>query len=114
MYDPLRFRLLLLTSAEPRTVTELAEAVGRPRGRLYYHVHKLEEHGLLTVAGQHTVGTRVEHSYRARYSSFRLSPRCAGTLSPAPTRRCPAWCTTWWTGSSTRTRRWPPRARCCC
>lgn len=77
VYDPLRFRLLLLTTS-PQTVTELAEAVGVPRGRLYYHVHRLEEHGLIEVAGERTVGTRVERSYRARYSSFRLAPSLRG------------------------------------
>lgn len=77
VYDPLRFRLLLLTTT-PQTVTELAETVGVPRGRLYYHVHRLEEHGLLEVAGERTVGTRVERSYRARYSSFRLAPSLRG------------------------------------
>lgn len=78
VYDPLRFRLLRLTAGTPRSVAELAEQVGVPRGRLYYHVNLLLEHKVLAIVEERPSGTRVERYYRAVHSSYRLSPGLRG------------------------------------
>jgi DNA-binding transcriptional ArsR family regulator len=58
LFDPLRFRLFGLMRT-PHSVPELARAVEMPADRLYYHVRRLVECGLVhqvdaRVAGRHT------------------------------------------------------------
>ena len=48
--DPLRYRMLDLL-ARPRSVRELAAALGRPPDRLYYHLNRLHVAGLVEPAG---------------------------------------------------------------
>jgi DNA-binding transcriptional ArsR family regulator len=47
--DPLRHHILTLLDT-PKTVKELAEAIGRPPDRLYYHMGVLERAGLVKAA----------------------------------------------------------------
>jgi len=46
--DPLRHEILALLDS-PRAVRELAEHLGRPPDRLYYHLRLLEQHGLIVA-----------------------------------------------------------------
>ena len=55
MADPLRAKLLGLF-AVPATIQELAAQLNVPVTRLYYHVHLLEEHGLIQVVDSHPTG----------------------------------------------------------
>jgi DNA-binding transcriptional ArsR family regulator len=48
--DPLRIRLLEWLAEAPRSARQLADCVGLPADRLYYHLGQLEEAGLIEVA----------------------------------------------------------------
>jgi DNA-binding transcriptional ArsR family regulator len=48
--DPLRIRLLEAVSETPRSARELADCVGLPADRLYYHLGQLERARLIEVA----------------------------------------------------------------
>lgn len=62
--DPLRIRLLELVAAQPRSARELAELTGRPPNRLYHHLARLEEGGLIEVTEYRRMpGGRVERVY---------------------------------------------------
>jgi DNA-binding transcriptional ArsR family regulator len=65
LYDPLRYRLFRLLD-EPRSVPELAGEVDVPANRLYYHVRRLAENGLIEQVP--AIGT--ERLYRARRIRF--------------------------------------------
>jgi len=69
LYDPLRFRLFRLLET-PSTVAELADVVGEPANRLYYHVRRLLECGLITQAGARANGRHTERIYAARRISY--------------------------------------------
>lgn len=69
--DPLRLRVLELLRRAPQTVTELAEAIGVARTRLYYHIRLLEGAGLVTVAETRVVAGITEKRYRV--TAYRLS-----------------------------------------
>lgn len=69
--DPLRLRLLELLRRAPRTVTELAKAMGVARTRLYYHIRLLEGAGLVTVAETQLVAGITEKRYRV--TAYRLT-----------------------------------------
>jgi DNA-binding transcriptional ArsR family regulator len=60
--DPLRSTLLELVLERAATVTELARAVGRPKGTVAYHVNLLVDAGLLRV-----VRTRRVRAIEERY-----------------------------------------------
>ncbi|MFD1433410.1 ArsR/SmtB family transcription factor [Kroppenstedtia eburnea] len=62
--DPRRHRILHLCSDEPRTVKQLAEALGEQPSRLYYHVNKLVEFEMLEVAETRQVGNLTERVYQ--------------------------------------------------
>ena len=60
--DPLRGTLLELVLERAATVTEMARAVGRPKGTVAYHVNLLVDAGLLRV-----VRTRRVRAIEERY-----------------------------------------------
>lgn len=72
--DPVRLEILEQLS-EPRSVTEIAEAMGVPRTRLYHHVRLLEEAGLIRVVETREVGALTERRYQVSARSFRPSER---------------------------------------
>ena len=67
--DPLRAKLIGLFSI-PATIQELAVQLNVPVTRLYYHVHLLEQHGLIQVVDSHPAGGTIEKVYRAAARQF--------------------------------------------
>jgi DNA-binding transcriptional ArsR family regulator len=63
LFHPLRSTLLELVLERAATVAELAEAVGRPRSTVAYHVGALVEAGLLAVVRTRRVRAVQERSY---------------------------------------------------
>lgn len=62
--DPLRIWLLELIAVRPSSARELAGLTGRPPNRLYHHLARLEEGGLIKVAELRQVpGGKVERVY---------------------------------------------------
>lgn len=68
--DPLRARLIGLISSGPTTVQKLAEQIGVPLTRLYYHIHQLEKHGLIQVVDHQPRGGTVEKIYATTARTF--------------------------------------------
>jgi DNA-binding transcriptional ArsR family regulator len=62
-FDPLRGTLLDLVTERAATVAELAEAVGRPKSSVAYHVKVLVEAGLLKVVRTRRVRAIEERFY---------------------------------------------------
>lgn len=71
--NPLRFRILRRL-AEPKSVREVAEELGVPPTRLYYHVNLLEEAGVVAVVETRKVGAMLQKVYQTRAKGFRPSP----------------------------------------
>jgi DNA-binding transcriptional ArsR family regulator len=67
-----RLTIIELLQERPRTVKELAEAIGAPQTRLYYHVKLLEEHEIIRVASTRTVSGIIEKTYAATASRISL------------------------------------------
>jgi DNA-binding transcriptional ArsR family regulator len=61
--EPLRREVLDLVMERAATVTELAAALGRPKGTMAYHVRVLEEAGLLRVVRTRRVRAIEERFY---------------------------------------------------
>jgi DNA-binding transcriptional ArsR family regulator len=61
--DPLRATLLELLLERAATVTEMAQAVGRPKGTVAYHVNLLVDTGLLRVVRTRRVRAIDERYY---------------------------------------------------
>lgn len=61
--------------AEPRTVKEVARAMGVPVTRLYYHFGLLEEVGVIEVVETRKVGAMVEKMYQCVAGTFRPSAK---------------------------------------
>lgn len=62
-FDPLRLRVIQAVAHTPRSVHEIAEALGLPFTRLYYHVNLLERHGLIRMVETRTLSGAVEEKY---------------------------------------------------
>jgi DNA-binding transcriptional ArsR family regulator len=62
LYDPLRYRLFRLLES-PRSVAELAGEVGMPANRLYYHVRRLVDVGLVRQVDARASGRHTERIY---------------------------------------------------
>lgn len=71
--SPVRMRILHL-AADPVTVAELAERLGVPPTRLYYHVNLLVREGFLAQIDQRKSGARIEKIYRRTAADLRLGP----------------------------------------
>jgi DNA-binding transcriptional ArsR family regulator len=63
--DPLRIRLFEALWHGPRSAKDLADAVGLPPDRLYYHLRQLEQARIIEVGGYRPLPSgRVERVYR--------------------------------------------------
>jgi DNA-binding transcriptional ArsR family regulator len=79
--DPTRLEILELTMV-PRSVTEIAEAMGVPRTRLYHHVKLMEEAGMIAVAETRQTGALTEKVYQAAAKSYQPSETFLGNAAP--------------------------------
>jgi DNA-binding transcriptional ArsR family regulator len=67
--DPFRIQILdairfANINGENRTVKQLAEILGLPTSKLYYHISMLEKHGLIKISKTQLVSGIVEKHYR--------------------------------------------------
>ena len=72
LFDPLRYRLFWLLAA-PHTVAELAAEVGMPANRLYYHVRRLVQSGLVRQVDARASGRHTERIYARTAARIRFS-----------------------------------------
>ncbi|GAB4579251.1 MAG: hypothetical protein Fur0022_19890 [Anaerolineales bacterium] len=75
--DPLRMRImdrigLANQLGELRTVKQLADEVGTPASKLYYHINMLEKHGLIKVADTQIVSGIIEKHYQVTAYSITI------------------------------------------
>lgn len=88
--DPLRLRIIRVMSegarTEPRiwSVKQLAEEIGLPPSKLYWHVKQLLAVGLIQVAEIGLVGGIVEQRYRVAQASLQIKVQ---GLADAPESR---------------------------
>lgn len=67
----------------PATVKAVAQALGLPPSKLYYHVNLLLEHGLITVVDHNIESGIVEKIYQASARQYKLvNPLVAGPDFP--------------------------------
>jgi DNA-binding transcriptional ArsR family regulator len=72
--DPTRVAIIELL-AEPRSVTQLAEALDVPRTRLYHHIELLQSKGLIHQVEARRVGALTERIYALTAKTYRPSAR---------------------------------------
>lgn len=64
-FDPLRLRIIQEIAEHPRSIHDIAERLGVPFTRLYYHVNLLEKHGFIRLVDVRSgVGAIEEKFYR--------------------------------------------------
>lgn len=83
--DPVRSRLLA-ELAEPASAATLASRVGLARQKVNYHLHALEEHGLVQVAETRRWGGLTERLLVATAASYVVSPSALGPVAADPDR----------------------------
>lgn len=66
--------------AEPRSCTEVAARLEQTQQRVYYHVKRLAEHGLVTQVAERRVRGINEGVYQASARAYWLSPRLVGRI----------------------------------
>lgn len=62
-FDPLRTQIMHELAHEPRTVHQIAESLGVPFTRLYYHIKMLEKHNLIRVVDVVQLAGAIEEKY---------------------------------------------------
>ena len=72
--------------AEPRSCTEVGQRLDQTPQRVYYHVKRLVDAGLVTQVSERRVRGIVEGIYQAAARSYWLSPRLIGTIGGRRTR----------------------------
>ncbi|WP_440103254.1 helix-turn-helix domain-containing protein [Streptosporangium sp. H16] len=72
--------------AEPRSCTEVAALLDQTPQRVYYHVKRLVEAGLVTQVTERRVRGIHEGVYQASARSYWLSPRLVGRIGLRTTR----------------------------
>ncbi|OBE94098.1 transcriptional regulator [Mycolicibacterium elephantis] len=83
--DPVRGRLLAELT-EPASAAALASRVGISRQKVNYHLRALEEHRLVTQAGERRWGGLKERLLVATAMSYVVSPRALGPVATDPGR----------------------------
>ena len=71
LFDPLRHRIHQLLR-RPRSIAELATEIELPADRLYYHVNRLVEHGLVRQAGTRSRGRHTERLFERTSARIRF------------------------------------------
>jgi DNA-binding transcriptional ArsR family regulator len=66
--------------AEPRSCTEVAAKLDQTQQRVYYHVKRLAEQGLVTRVAERRVRGINEGVYQATARAYWLSPRLVGRI----------------------------------
>ncbi len=80
--DPLRLKIIRFM-AQPTTVKAIADRVGLPAAKLYYHVNLLQKHELIQVVGHNLESGIVEKVYQVTAVQFKLvNPLIAGNDFP--------------------------------
>ncbi|TDO54765.1 helix-turn-helix protein [Kribbella sp. VKM Ac-2527] len=79
LFKPQRIEVLRRL-AEPHTCGEVAEQLGQTPQRVYYHVKRLAEAGLVTKVDERKVRGIHEGVYQATARSYWLSPRLVGRI----------------------------------
>ena len=77
--DPLRLNIVEYL-AKPGTVKEVADKIGKPPTKLYYHFNLLEKHGIIKMVDTRIVSGIVEKHYQAAAYRYRLA---YGLLTPS-------------------------------
>jgi DNA-binding transcriptional ArsR family regulator len=72
LYDPLRYRLFRVLET-PRTVAEVAEEIGLPANRLYYHLRRLLACGLVRQVDVRARGRHTERVYGRTAARIRFT-----------------------------------------
>jgi DNA-binding transcriptional ArsR family regulator len=83
--DPVRSRLLAAL-AEPGSATTLAVKTGLTRQKVNYHLHALEQHGLVELVEERRKGNCIERVLQATASSYVISPAALAEVAPDPDR----------------------------
>lgn len=83
--DPVRARLLA-ELAEPASAAMLAARVGMARQKVNYHLHQLEQHGLVELVEERRKGNVTERMLRATAASYVISPTVLSAVAPDPAR----------------------------
>lgn len=85
MLDPVRARVLA-ELAEPGSATSVADAIGEPRQKINYHLHTLEEHGLVELVEERPKRGFNERVMQASARSYVVSPSALGDNGADPAR----------------------------
>jgi len=83
--EPMRSRLLSELT-KPASAATLATRVGLTRQKVNYHLHALEEHGLVQLAEERKWGGLTERLLVATASSYVVSPSALGAVAADPNR----------------------------
>jgi DNA-binding transcriptional ArsR family regulator len=83
--EPVRSRLLAELAA-PASAATLATRLGIARQKVNYHLHALEEHGLVRVAETRQWGGLTERVMVASAASYLVSPSALGEVGADPAR----------------------------
>lgn len=70
---------LLFRLRRPRSAAELAAEMSVPVTRLYHHLNRLEQLGLISVVATRRSGAKIERRYRNVAAGFRLDPEVVRT-----------------------------------
>ncbi|MBY0290565.1 MAG: helix-turn-helix domain-containing protein [Mycobacteriaceae bacterium] len=83
--DPIRGRLLAALT-EPASAAALASRMGMARQKVNYHLRALEDHHLVTEAGERRWGGLKERLLVATAASYVVSPGALGPVASDPGR----------------------------
>lgn len=81
--DPVRARLLEALR-EPGSASSLAATMDLSRQKVNYHLHLLEDHGLVELVEERRKGNMTERVLRATAGSFVISPQAWALVAPDP------------------------------
>jgi len=79
---PWRMQIIQLLRGEPKSVKEVAGAMGKSPKQLYYHVNLLEQQGIIRVVATRLVSGIVERQYQACAYLLRIDESLIGSEAP--------------------------------
>jgi DNA-binding transcriptional ArsR family regulator len=81
LLKPGRIEILRML-AQPRSCTEVGSELAQPPQKVYYHVKRMEQAGLVDQVSERRVRGIVEGIYQAAGASYWLAPELVGAIGP--------------------------------
>ena len=85
--DPTRKKIIDVLYETPLTASEIAEKISYPKDKIYYHIKKLQNNGILIIADSKKVKGITQNKFINAAKKFEIDTSLIGEETPQTLKR---------------------------